>query len=79
MPKTLQQIYEKAESRVPSGWEFSKFDTNIMKKITALIKIWKDPAGNGDDVFKASNMKRDPEKRFYPGDDVAAYNDWNKS
>lgn len=80
MPKTLKEIENKSKDLVPNIWKgVSPAEIEFVKKLTSLVKLINDPAKNGDDVFKASNLERDPEKGMFPGDDVKAYDDWNKN
>lgn len=73
MPKTLNQFLEEASYlKVKSPGE-QKFIDKHTKEVTA------DRNGNGDDVFKASNVKtieRKKERKGYdPGADEAVYED----
>lgn len=51
-------------------------EKKIIAQLRANTKLVADRNGNGDEVFKASSMKRD-EKPVQPGDDEHKYTQWN--
>lgn len=80
MAKTLKDIENKSKDLVPNPWKgVAPSEIEFVKKITSLVKLIKDPAKNEDDVYAGSKLERDPDKGMYPGDDVKAYDDWNKN
>lgn len=87
MAKNLRQLREKAATKGPSvklkeiipPKDNTVATQNFIKK--HVVARHEDPAGNGDDVYNASNIKpvkRSPEHGYDPGQDEEVYENWQK-
>lgn len=76
-PKKLRDIIAKPAKRTHEYKGNTPDERAIVARYDDNTVEHPDRNGNGDDVFKASKIKRD-DKKVVPGDDEKKYDEWNK-